>query len=67
MKNKIFRVAKLDVWSWLYGPPTKNVAHPCFRCICEFRCHLLRLQLNDSFQVNRTHISEITATAQKVV
>jgi len=24
-------VAQLDVWSWLYGPPTKNVAHPCSR------------------------------------
>jgi len=24
-------VAQLDVWSWLYGPPTKNVAHPCYR------------------------------------
>jgi len=28
VKNEIFRVAQLDVWSWLYGPPTKNVAHP---------------------------------------
>jgi len=29
MKTLIFRVAQLDVWSWLYGPPTKNVAHHC--------------------------------------
>jgi len=28
LKNFNFRVAQLDVWSWLYGPPTKNVAHP---------------------------------------
>jgi len=26
-------VAQLDVWSWLYGPPTKNVAHPCSKCL----------------------------------
>jgi len=27
LKNEIFHVAQLDVWSWLYGPSTKNVAH----------------------------------------
>jgi len=28
LKNYFFRVAHVDVRSWLYGPPTKNVAHP---------------------------------------
>jgi len=29
-------VAELDVLSWLYGPPTKNVAHPWFRAYSVF-------------------------------
>jgi len=31
VKKLKFRVAHLDVWSWLYGPPTKNIAHPWYR------------------------------------
>jgi len=35
MKKLHFCVAQPDVWSWLYGPPTKNVAHPWSRVIVD--------------------------------
>ena len=28
-------MAQLDVWSWLYGPPTNNVAHPRCKDFCD--------------------------------
>ena len=38
-KKQIFSVSRLNIWIWLYGPPIKNVAHPCFRVCDNFKMY----------------------------